>query len=875
MINPTARSILVVLLSAAICTTAWARRTVTVGRAEKPPTIDGSLDDSCWQVAGRLTDFSVYRDPERKHPESTIGLICHDDENLYLAVRCEVNEMDKFRASMADDRLRNGQFVYGKAGLIEVFFDTKHDRKTFQQYMLHANGSIGVTLPKEDLLRILNEEYLQCRSEITDTGFTIESAFPLAMLHLRPDTAKVWGFNLNRVHDLYDERYDKNGFYSSWNSTRGAGFQTPELFGDLTFEADLSRFYWAIDFVREPQAGDSQVELRVQNQTGQDFSGTLALSISDEDSAATRFEQALLLKRGDTQTIRFDHFISARDAEASFRVALTDSVGQACYLGGTQKLDLTPADDWAPPAPTSQQEKAGFVLFRRPYTHPVLYKAVPRADEVIQSVDLAACRGEFEPVTFSIYPLRNLRSLSVLASALAGPDGASIPASAIDVRKVMWQSDWTDPRRFEAKEHLLRRFDSLDLAQSRTQRLWMTLKVPDSAPAGDYHGTITVSSDGVETHLALKVRVLPFELSAADGMGYFMYYPGVTHPMFSTPEFFAKTVKDMRDHGMTTFSIYNSVQVKDAQTGQLQADVDQRVGAAYGVTYAQMMELLREGGLGIDIPLLDVSAMNYDPKIIVELDEIARSRGWPPILFYINDEIEYASRIAAARKVLEAIKKLSPDIKTTTALGPKGAAALGHLYDVWIGCSTPEMIEKCLSMGQHPWTYSCRKVPDVSPAFERAFFGRFPWKIGLKGVSLWSYTENNTFYDRFGRQHDYKDFTFSPESKLNYGHVYYEDDQIIPAVTWEAVREGIDDYRYMLTLEKTAMAALKSDNTHSTGQAALKLLDEIADRTPLLNDDVKYGRAWKQLGDMDAERDRVIKAILAILKATKQQMPAA
>jgi len=845
------------------------KRRLVASRAKKAPIIDGKLDDACWQDAAQATGFSVFADPNQLHPEQTVGRVCYDDDNLYISMQCRVRQMDKFRARMKETE---GKFHYGKGGVIEVFLDTNHDEKTFQQYLLHANGSSTITLSKGDVFKILNEDYLDCRAKVTDNGFNIEMAFPLAMLHLHPDTAKVWGFNLNRSHDLYDERYDKNGFFSSWNSTRGRGFQTPELFGELVMDVDLSPYYWQVDFIREPQPGDKAVQLKIKNETGRDFSGSLTLSIIEKNDKVSKYVRAISLKAGAGQNVSFRHVVSAGDTEAKYKLSLTDDAGRVCYLGGTQKLDLTPGDNWAPPPPTDDQKQAGYILFRRPYTQPVRYKAVPRPKEVTSALSLSACRGEFEPVTFSLYPLRNIESLAVSVSDLVHPDGETISSSAVDIRKVMWQSDWKNPKSFEAKEHLLRRFDSLDLVKGRTQRLWLTVKVPDGILAGSYRGTVSLNASGTVTHLPLTVKVLPFELSAPDGMGYFMYYPGVKHKPFSNPEFFKKTLEDMRDHGMTTFTIYNWVKTTDENTGKSRIDVDNRVADNYGVTYAQMIDIIRQEGLGKDVPLLDVYSMNYGPELIVNLHKIYRSRGWPQVLFYIEDEIEYPERIARARKTLKAIKSLLPDIKTTTALGPKGAAALGHMYDVWIGCSTPEMIKKCLGMGKAPWTYSCRAVHDVCPAFERTFYGRFAWKLGLRGVGLWSYAEDNVFLDRFGRRHGYKDLpVFTPEWKHVYGHVFFEDNEVLPVVTWEGVREGIDDYRYMLTLKKLAHAALagRDPALRTAGEAGIELLKQISERTPIVADDKKYGRNWQALGDMDAERGRVIEAILNITRKMK------
>jgi len=87
-------------------------------------------------------------------------------------------------------------------------------------------------------------------------------------------------------------------------------------------------------------------------------------------------------------------------------------------------------------------------------------------------------------------------------------------------------------------------------------------------------------------------------------------------------------------------------------------------------------------------------------------------------------------------------------------------------------------------------------------------------------------------------------------------------------VTWEAVREGIDDYRYMLTLKKIAQSALASteESKRAAGKAGLTVLKEITDgiNPEYALDDKKYGQKWQVFGDMDGYRAKIIEAILKI-----------
>ncbi|MDP7238678.1 MAG: DUF6067 family protein, partial [Candidatus Latescibacteria bacterium] len=651
-------------------------------------------------------------------------------------------------------------------------------------------------------------------------------------------------------------------------------FPTPGRFGDLVLDADLSRFYWRVDFVREPQPGDKTIAVRMENQTGRDFSGRLTLSITRPDGTKANYEKKLALEADQAKEVVFEHAVSVRDAEAKYKISLSDSSGRVCYLGGTETRDLTPGDEWEPPSPNDEQKKDGYLLFARPYTESVLYRAVPRSDEIVSSLSISACRGEFEPITFSMYPLTDIESLKVTVSDLKGPDGSSIPASAIDIRKVTPQSVWKNIRAFTAVEHLLRKFDTLNLTKGRTQRLWLTAKIPDDAPAGRYCGTVSLATGESQRRLPLNVRVLSFELSEPDEMAYFMYFPGVGHRIYSNEDFFRKIVADHRDHGMTSFTIYNTYYWRDEGSQEPSLHLDTRYPgylqhAPYGVSYARMIEILQEAGIGSSVPLLEITSMHPSTRQVTELFEVYQERNWPQVAFYIGDEIDFPERIEAARRPLEALKKEAPSIKTATALGAIGKAALGHMYDIWVGCSDPEDVKECLALGKAPWTYSCRRIHEIGCAFVRHFFGRHPFKVGLKGVGLWAYTHDDVFFDRYSQLIRYrKDLVFTPDMTQTHGHVYCEKKRIIPVVTWEAVREGIDDYRYLLTLKKASQAAIDSSDVkkRAAGEKGMETLKAVTDsiNPEYALDDKKYGRQWQVFGDMDGYRTKVIEAILKI-----------
>jgi hypothetical protein len=86
----------------------------------------------------------------------------------------------------------------------------------------------------------------------------------------------------------------------------------------------------------------------------------------------------------------------------------------------------------AEPKLTMEEKQRGYLLFHRPITEPVHPNSRPLAHERLERLAAFATPGEFEPLTFSIYPVRKLQNLKVRCSSLKC-DAGEIPASEITV----------------------------------------------------------------------------------------------------------------------------------------------------------------------------------------------------------------------------------------------------------------------------------------------------------------------------------------------------------------------------------------------------------------------------------------------------------
>ena len=93
-----------------------------------------------------------------------------------------------------------------------------------------------------------------------------------------------------------------------------------------------------------------------------------------------------------------------------------------------------PFSESAPePELTDMEKQMGYMLFQRPIMEPVHPNTKPLSHERLAGLTAFGTPGEFEPVTFSVYPVRNLENFRVQVSPLKSSED-TIETSDITVR---------------------------------------------------------------------------------------------------------------------------------------------------------------------------------------------------------------------------------------------------------------------------------------------------------------------------------------------------------------------------------------------------------------------------------------------------------
>jgi hypothetical protein len=171
---------------------------LTAVRLETPPTIDGKLDDSVWEDAAQVEGFRQIRPIHGEpSPVTTAVLLGYDDEALYIAFRCEDDDMGRIAASITR---RDGELESDDT--VVVMLDTFHDGDSAYYFGSNLLGTqFDGTLANNG--RTVDDRWdaaWQNASTATDSGWTAEFRIPFAVLRYASGDEAIWGVNFQRTY---------------------------------------------------------------------------------------------------------------------------------------------------------------------------------------------------------------------------------------------------------------------------------------------------------------------------------------------------------------------------------------------------------------------------------------------------------------------------------------------------------------------------------------------------------------------------------------------------------------------------------------------------------------------------------------------------
>jgi hypothetical protein len=176
---------------------------VRIPRFDKPPTIDGKMDEDVWKAGAVFKDFYQTSPGDNIAPTApTEAFMGYDAKFLYVAFHC-FDDPTKVRSSVA--RRDN---VSGEDN-VRLYLDTFNDQRRAYVLMFNPLGiqQDGIFTEGQGV-DFSVDIVMESKGAVTSDGFIIEVAIPFKSLRYEVGKDKQWGVhvwrNIDRMNDEFD-----------------------------------------------------------------------------------------------------------------------------------------------------------------------------------------------------------------------------------------------------------------------------------------------------------------------------------------------------------------------------------------------------------------------------------------------------------------------------------------------------------------------------------------------------------------------------------------------------------------------------------------------------------------------------------------------
>jgi Domain of unknown function (DUF5916)/Carbohydrate family 9 binding domain-like len=179
-------------------------RPIKIPKIETPPTIDGKPDEEAWKTAAVFKDFYQTNPGNNIAPSKpTEAYVMYDEKNLYVSFKCW-DDKDKIRATVA-----KRDEVFGEDN-VRMWLDTYNDQRRayvvgFNPLGIQQDGIFTEGQGADFSVDIVMES----KGVIEDWGWSVEVKIPFKSLRYAAGKGKMWGFNLARNIDRFNDEFDQ------------------------------------------------------------------------------------------------------------------------------------------------------------------------------------------------------------------------------------------------------------------------------------------------------------------------------------------------------------------------------------------------------------------------------------------------------------------------------------------------------------------------------------------------------------------------------------------------------------------------------------------------------------------------------------------
>ena len=405
--------------------------------------------------------------------------------------------------------------------------------------------------------------------------------------------------------------------------------------------------------------------------------------------------------------------------------------------------------------------------------------------------------------------------------------------------------------------------EAVDVPAGENQPLWVLVYVPQDATAGDYEGELSLSAEGFEARVPIRLHVWDFALPERNHIETaFGFSPGnvFRYHQLKTEEdrrlVIDKYLKLYSEHRISPYdpTPLDPIRVKflpDADPPRAELDF-----AAFDRAMARAVDEFHFTGIRLPIQGMGGGTFHarHEPEIagydedtpqyqamfssyVKQLEQHFREKGWLNLAYIYWFDEPAPKDYEFVRKGFERLKRYAPGLRTMLTEQPEDA--LAGPVDIWCAITPDydhEAAAKRRALGERFWWYVCTgpKAPYCTlfidhPATELRVWLWQTWQRGIGGTLVWQsnyWTSSAAFPEE--AQNPYEDpmgyvsgystprgvkrfwgngdgrFIYPPRAAATPGVAGPGPvlDGPVSSIRWEMLREGIEDYECLYLLRE-------------------------------------------------------------------------
>lgn len=467
-----------------------------------------------------------------------------------------------------------------------------------------------------------------------------------------------------------------------------------------------------------------------------------------------------------------------------------------------KEVEKTPA-----PVPSSKDKERGYIIFLRNYLFDVLPFTNPTRKETREKeIKVFTTPDEYEPITFSIYPLTDLKNCKISASDFVNKEGNKLPQDSFQINNVICRPLGSGIDIFVKGEILERAKEIPEIYKGVCKRIWINVKVAEDTSPGDYKGKITFApSNKPASDISVTVKVLPFKLIQPPDMTW--------APIMAGTWDFERLEKELiaiKEHGMTG-EVTNALRPEGNDFSK--ANRYMEIAKKVGLQGQFVLHNFHIRGPGRGYPREYItrkfsrSSIEGLKDMAIKTRDNAKRNNWLPYMLYLTTELGNAAMFSEGlfMEVMRSAERYYDTMRKVK--GIKLLATFNRKQELEMHWDLPEIDAIGFNGPMFPEWEKASKKKESWMTFigggvgDRCGHGFYLWKFNLKGVRPWALTSMGG---------------------LAPGLLYYYDKECHPSVRFERIREGVDDYKYLYTLSQYIKKANEKGEHASSARATIK-----------------------------------------------------